>query len=260
MRLVRVVCTFAIALALTVTLPGVRAQGWGTIKGQITFGGAAIPANPVVTTVPSAEREVCCAKGGPHTDEWVVNPRNKGVRYVLVWLAPASGKDPGNKDKKIPIHPTLRSLPKTANEIDQPLCEFIPHVIAIRQDQPVLAKNGASVPHNVHWQGMAANPGGNVLIPPGKQHVIKGLKAQYLPVVVTCDIHPWMRAYIGVFNHPYFAVTDADGRFEIKDAPAGNFRLMVWHNIWGPGGKGGTKIAVPDGGTVNQNLQVAEGN
>ena len=55
------------------------------------------------------------------------------------------------------------------------------------------------------------------------------LKAETPPIPFKCDIHPWMKGYVRVFDHPYFAVTDEDGKFEIKNAPAGKWRIVYWH-------------------------------
>jgi hypothetical protein len=71
---------------------------------------------------------------------------------------------------------------------------------------------------------------------PGPQ-TFKGLKQQRLPIKLDCNIHFWMTANVGVFNHPYFAVTDAAGNFEIKDAPEGPCRLMMWHDTGWVGGR-----------------------
>ena len=85
----------------------------------------------------------------------------------------------------------------------------------------------------------------------GKEHAIKGLVAEKLPMRIECNLHSWMKGHVGIFSHPYFAVTDKDGNFEIKDAPAGNFRLMVWHDSgYGPAGRDGSPIAVKAGGTT----------
>jgi hypothetical protein len=78
--------------------------------------------------------------------------------------------------------------------------------------------------------------------------VIEKLKAQRLPVILTCTMHGWMEGWLRVFDHPYYAITDADGRFEIPLAPAGRWRLTVWHeaNGWrgGAAGKDGEPVVV----------------
>lgn len=259
MRFVRKAFALTVALALIMAPQIVKAAGWGNIKGKISYAGANIPANPIATNIPPNEKAVCCAKGGPHTDEWVVNPANRGVRYVLVWLAP-NAKDTDNRTHKLPINPKLRSVPTKPAILDQPLCRYTPHVLGIREGQVVVAKNSASIPHNVKWEG-TNNPGNNVLLPAGTSHRIKGLKAQRFPVIVQCNIHPWMKAYIGVFNHPYFAVTDADGNFEIKGAPAGNWRLVAWHDSgWVTPGhtRAGMPVTVTPGQTTDVNIEFKE--
>jgi hypothetical protein len=256
MQFVRTVFALGVALGLGLLTQSATAAGWGTIKGKIIYQpGLPIPVNPLVTTVPPKDKAVCCAKGGPHTDEWVVNPNNRGVRYVLVWLAP-SATNTSNEPKKLPINPKLRKVPKKPVILDQPLCEYVPHMLAIRQGQSVLAKNSASIPHNVKWEGFK-NPGNNVLLPSGGEHFIKNLKAERTPIVVECNIHPWMKAHIGVFNHPYFAITDANGNFEIKDAPAGIWRLVAWHDSgWVTPGhrRAGMAVTVKPGETTVVNI------
>ena len=99
------------------------------------------------------------------------------------------------------------------------------------------------------------NPGGNVLLPPNTEKEIDDLKADRFPVSVECNIHPWMNGWVRVFNHPYFAVTDENGGFEFKDAPAGNWQLMIWHGsggwLGGAKGKNGQPITIKAGGTTD---------
>src|ERR1700737_4294583 len=101
---------------------------------------------------------------------------------------------------------------------------FEPHALAMQEGQTLVVKNSASIAHNVNWQGLL-NGGGNQLLPPNSEHEITDLVADKLPLLVKCNIHPWMSARVGVFAHPYFAVSDKDGNFEIKLAPAGTYRL-----------------------------------
>ena len=140
--------------------------------------------------------------------------------------------------------------------MDQPCCMFEPHVLAMRQGQDLLVKNSAAVAHNIHWVGNPLkNPGGNVIVPPGGSYTIKNLKGDRLPLKMSCDIHPWMGAWLGVFDHPYFAVTDVNGNFEIKGAPAGNYNLIVWHEDvgyrGGKEGRTGTPLDIKAGGVTD---------
>jgi hypothetical protein len=260
----------AAALALLAATPGLHParaakkvkaraakqdQGWGIVKGQVNYGGAKLP--PLVKIdVPGQFAKACGARGALFQENWVINKKNKGVRYVLVWLAPFK------KNGKIPIHPKL--LKSKAKEVvmDQPCCQFEPHVVGLWAGQNLLVKNSASIQHNVHWLGLGNNAG-NVLIPKKKSHTIKDLTPQKLPMPVSCDIHKWMKGWVGIYDHPYFAVTDKDGKFEIKDAPAGQYRLFVWQEsvgyIGGVKGRNGQVINIKKGGVTDlKKLKIKE--
>jgi hypothetical protein len=195
---------------------------WGTIKGRFVWGGEALP-EPVFENTEKEPK--CVAKDGGKIvrEEWVVNPKNKGVRYVFVWLRAEDDK------AKLPVHPDLAKTPEKNQkvEVDQPCCMFEPHCLALRSDQVLVAKNSSQISHNVDWGGIGQD-GGNNLVPPGNKLEIKMKPSKY-EIKIKCGIHPWMTGHIRVFDHPYYAVTDADGNFEIKNAPAGKWRLVVWH-------------------------------
>jgi hypothetical protein len=220
------------------------ASGWGTIEGQIILAGSLPEQKPIAAVKTHQDAKNCLAKGPVLDEDWVVNPKNKGVRWAFVWLQ-------ADKDKELPINPALKEIKQKELTMDQPCCAFVPHALAMREGQVLVAKNSAPMPHNYKWGGNPTkNPGGNVLIPAGGQIPIKDLVTDRFPITVSCTIHPWMKAWVRVFNHPYFAVTDADGNFEIKDAPAGDYHLVVWHESvgWGtPGGKNGEPIHINAG-------------
>src|SRR5262245_35191575 len=168
--------------------------------------------------------------------------------------------NPDRKESPLPIHPALVKFKQASVEMDQPCCLFEPPVLAIREGQSWVVKNSAKIPHHANILGGKEGPNVNPLIPPGKSVEIpaKELTARPNPISVSCSIHGWMRAYARVFNHPYFAVTDADGQFEIKNAPAGNFRLVAWHPgvgwVTGEGtepDRNGMPINIRAGGVTN---------
>jgi hypothetical protein len=225
--------------------------GWGTVKGQVVWSGEQLPPRPELEAIKQhQDKNHCLAKGPVLGEEWVVNPKGMGIRWVFVWLAPES-----DQAGKLPVHPTLKVDVNQAVEIDQPQCAFIPHALAMQEGQKLVSKNSSPVVHNVNWTGFPrTNPGGNVILPAGKAHVIEGLKADRYPVVVACNIHPWMKAYVRIFDHPYFAVTDENGNFEIKMAPAGKYRLVVWHETGfrgGAEGRSGTPITIKSDGVTD---------
>ena len=223
---------------------------WGTVKGSVIWGGDKLPERMPLDLKENPDKKVCLAKGNLLDETWIVNPKNKGLKHTFVWLAP---KD---KTAEMPIHPDLKAIKVKAVVIDQPLCMFIPHAIALREGQDLIAKNTSGISHNYKWSGHPdVNPGGNVLLPPNAVKVINDLKADRLPVSVECNIHPWMKGWVRIFNHPYYAVTDENGSFEFKNAPAGEWQLMVWHGSggWrgGAKGKNGETITIKAGGVTD---------
>jgi hypothetical protein len=225
-------------------------KGWSTIKGQVVWAVGAIPQRQAVNV--NKDKDHCLSKGPLLSEEWVINPKNKGVRWTIVWLAP----NPGPGQAPLPVHPSLKTIKAKEVVIDQPCCAFEPHVLAMREGQDLLVKNSAPVPHNVNWTGYPrTNPGGNVLIPAGGSYTITGLKADKLPLIVKCNIHPWMLARLAVLDHPYFAVTDENGNFQIPKAQDGQYRLKVYHEsigwLGGAKGRDGQPITIKDGAVTD---------
>ncbi len=216
--------TWAVLAALLAAGPVVAAEGWGTIKGQVVYDDKVLPPNPKVNV--NNDVQHCLSKGPILANKLVVNPKNKGVRWVLVWLAPVNGF--ANPNNVPPIHPSLKKVPDKL-EIDQPCCVFEPRVIGMREGTKLVFKNSAPVPHNVRAEGGAQGPNFNQLLPPKKGELtVQNVTARLIPFSYSCSIHAWMKGWVGVFKHPYYAVTDADGKFEIKNAPAGTWRLILW--------------------------------
>jgi hypothetical protein len=217
------------AVILAFSLSPVRAadeqQGWGTITGQVVYGDKNIPENAEAKV--DKDQAHCLSKGPILKNELIVNKKNGGVRWALVWLTEA---DNPRSTKALPTHPALKKMAKEV-AIDQPCCVFEPRVMGMQAGQDLVIKNSASIAHNTYMNGGATGPNINPLIPSNGKFVLDAakIKARSIPIMYTCSIHGWMKGYVGVFNHPYFAVTDADGKFTIKNAPAGKYRLMIWH-------------------------------
>jgi len=232
-------CTLAV-------LPPVQAalqEGWGTITGQVVYGGDTIPERK---PLPDVKEPACLAKGHPLSETWVVDPKTRGVRWTVVFLKPGKGQT-------LPIHPALQ---KSANEfatIDHPTCAFDPHVVTMRTDQKLLALNPMSIAHNVVITGFRNNF--NIQLPPGGKHVFELQPETYRPLPIKCGAHPWMSGYLWMFDHPYFAVTDETGRFTIKNAPAGTWNLVVWHEaigyLGGAAGRDGKPVEIKAGQTTD---------
>jgi hypothetical protein len=121
-------------------------------------------------------------------------------------------------------------------------------VLPMHQDQTLLVKSSDPINHNVRLTPFA-NAGLNQNLAPNGQLEVK-LVAERLPIRVACDIHPWMHAWIMVFDHPFYAVTGTDGTFEIQGLPAGTDNLVLWQENIGfvtAGGRRGMPVTVKAG-------------
>jgi hypothetical protein len=190
--------------------------GWGSIKGQVIFGGGSLP-KPEEEKVTS-DQQHCLAKGPILNKVWDVNPESKGLANIVVFVVPA-------RNEELPVHDSLAGTPSPFI-LDQPYCVFTPRVFAVRKGQTITAKNPDPVAHNVVIKGIKNDQ--NVQIPPGAEKQLT-LEADTNAMTVSCGSHPWMRGYAWCFDHPYFAVTDKDGKFEIKNVPAGARKIAIWH-------------------------------
>lgn len=241
----------ALAVALGMTSAARAGDGeWGTVKGKISWGGKDTAVRKKLDV--NKDQAHCLSKGDILEEEFVVG-KDGGVANVYVWLIDATGPK-----KKLPIHPDLKEVKVKEVAIDQPCCKFEPHAVALREGQVLVGKNSSPVSHNMNLQGGADNPGKNVIIPAGGEAKFEELVASRTPIAVSCNIHPWMKAWVRVFDHPYFAVTGPDGKFEIKNAPAGKYNIVIWQEGqgWVNGGRTGQTITIPSGGTVEVDAQV----
>jgi hypothetical protein len=197
---------------------------WVTVRGRVTWPGE-LP-KPRFATV-TTDRASCC-RDGPLPDTFLlVDPASRGVRNVIVWLRP----DTDDRTDTFPpdrAHPELKLPPPRTHAIDQPRCQFEPRVVAAREGDSLLFLNSAAIAHNVNVASDYHDL--NKTIPSGGNYrVTRPLVAEPLPLAVKCDIHPWMTGRVRVFDHPYFAVTDRDGWFELKQVPTGRWRVVYWH-------------------------------
>lgn len=229
------------------TLSAVVGQGqFGTVKGRLVWGGEEVPPVKVLQEKGKAAKDpnVCAATAPIMSRELVVDPKTKGVSDGAVYISRPKGANPGA------VQDLLKNQPKVV--LDQKNCEFLPYVLTMHQDQTLVLKSSDPTNHNVRLSAFA-NPGLNQTLAPSGQLQLK-LVAERFPIPVNCDIHPWMKAQIMVFDHPFFTTTGKDGSFELKGVPAGTQNLVIRQPSVGfvnPGAGRGMPVEVTAGGVTD---------
>lgn len=175
----------------------------GQVTGTVRFNGD-VPKSPVTDN------------SGVPRPLLSVDPKSRGLQDAVVYLV---GDFPTQRPPDAAAKPAI---------IDQEHETFVPRVLALRDGQRVRFKNSDGGNHNVRTATLDPRNEFNVFTGAGGgyEHAFHADPKQR-PVRIGCDLHPWMQAWIYVFEHPYFAVTDEQGRFEIKDVPPGAYWLVV---------------------------------
>lgn len=201
--------TAALPLAQVDTVNG------ATISGSVRFPGEA-PAMPVIdmSSNPTCERQ----HAGRRAEVVLVNA-NHTLRNTFVWIA--SG-----------LPPARWPAPATVAHLDQNGCTYQPHVQGVMVGQTLQISNSDPVNHNVHAESRV-NPAWNESEPPRAEMREKRFLEQEVLIPVSCSVHPWMRSYVGVVAHPFFAVTGDDGSFSLQGVPPGTYQLEAVHERFG---------------------------
>ncbi len=121
---------------------------------------------------------------------------------------------------------------RQAVTIDQKGCMYVPHVVALQTGAPLRIHNSDSSSHNSNTLTRYNSPW-NETQPVGGAPVEHFFSQPEIGLALKCNIHPWMKAYVSVFSHPYFQVTGADGSFALKNVPPGDYQLQAWHERYG---------------------------
>ncbi len=174
--------------------------------------------------------------GKPYDESTVVNP-NGTLANVFVYV-------------KTGLEGKQFEVPATPVTIDQNGCWFRPRVLGIQTGQALKVTNSDPVTHNIHPLAQI-NREWNHSQGQGDPPLARKFTKPEVMIRVKCNIHSWMRAYIGVLEHPYFAVTGADGSFEIPNLPPGDYTLEAWHETLGTQQQ---KITVSPSGKITSNF------
>jgi hypothetical protein len=190
----------------------------GSVKGTIALEGMAPKNEPIrMNADPVCVRE---AKGPQMQETYLVGSDGKTLGNVFVYVKDGLGN-------------YVFDTPTEVATIDQRECRYRPHVFGMRVGQPLEIMNSDPTLHNIH-----ATPKANQEFNTGQP--IKDMKTRHtftakeVMVPFKCDVHGWMNAYVGVLDHPYFAVTKEDGQFELNSLPPGTYTIEAWHERLGP--------------------------
>ena len=195
--------------------PAVHPDSAATITGRVTFAGQAPAAEPI----DMSEEPTCADKyTEPPTREVAKLGANGELADVFVYV-------------KEGLAPRDWPTPSEGVTIDQDGCRYVPHVLAIQVGQPMVIKNSDGILHNINTQP-TANQGFNISQPVEMETEREFSDAEVM-IPVKCDVHGWMEAYVGVQDHPYMAVSGADGTFSLADLPPGEYVIEAWHERFG---------------------------
>lgn len=203
-------------------------SGWGpagtpkpadasaTLSGVVKFQGIAPkPKNIDMSSDPN------CAKAHPTppTTEEVVVGADNGLANVVIYISDGLG----DRTFQPPDQPAV---------LEQKGCQYKPHVLALQAKQKLDVVNSDETTHNIH-PSPNNNREWNMTQPHGVP-LEQTFAREEIAIPVKCNVHPWMKGYIAVFKHPYFAVTDKKGSFELKDLPPGSYTITAWQEKLGP--------------------------
>jgi plastocyanin len=209
-----IACVFAVGAAAEPAAQVSQARG-GIIRGHIRLEGKP-PGNPVIRM----GMDPMCTKinaGKRVIQETVVASADGSLANVFVRL---DGSFP-------PVPPAA-----TPVEVNQKGCVYAPRVVGVQVGQTFQIRNSDNLLHNVHGLS-GANNSFNIGQPVAGMVNKLPLKNPEVMLHVACDIHRWMNLYVGVVEHPYFAVSDTAGTFQIANVPPGTHTIKAWHERYG---------------------------
>ena len=217
-------------------------SGPGTLKGRVVVQGD-VPQLPPLYAKGAAPKDpaVCGVEAAPN-ESIVVN--DGGLANVFIYLA----KPPKGPIPEAPSEPAI---------FDQKYCVFKPHALLMRTGQTVKVLNDDNALHNTHTYPKRNSVFNQGVAPNDREGAdLVYTRPEQQPLQVGCDVHSWMTAYHLPLDHPFAAVSSADGTFEIKDLPAGKHAFKVWHEKGGELEKA-FSVTIKAGETTEVEIKVA---
>lgn len=206
----------ASAPAATTAAAPVDSATAATVMGRVVVQGS-VP-KPEAITMSGDPVCVTAAGAAQMTEYFVVGPDN-GLENVFVYVKTGLG----NRTFPVPTTPVV---------LDQRGCHYTPHVTGVQVGQPLDILNSDDTLHNVHAVAKV-NEEFNIGQPIKGMKTTRTFTAREVMILFKCDVHDWMNAYVGVVDHPYFAVSAGGGRFALSTLPPGTYEIEAWHEKLG---------------------------
>ncbi|MDQ3666265.1 MAG: hypothetical protein M3410_06635 [Acidobacteriota bacterium] len=210
----------------------------GTVMGAIAYNGTP-PAPKRIDT----SADPVCGQSNPNlvTEDTLVTDGKLANSFVYI-------KDGATADGT-KVGDYAFATPTDAVTLDQKGCHYVPHVLGVQANQKLRITNSDPTQHNVH-PTPKFNPEWNQTQANGAAPIEKTFARPEVLIPVKCNQHPWMKAYVGVLRHPFYAVSAEDGTFTIKGVPPGTYTVAAWHEKGGPNGTEKTmQVTVPANGS-----------
>jgi plastocyanin len=211
---------FIVVLAVSVSTSRIVRAGsppttGAAVHGTVRLNGKVPPAKTI-----SMNADPACAKlhPSPVAAQEVMTDAKGDLENVIVFVADGLG----DRTFDPPSQPAV---------VEQKGCMYQPHVLAVRANQPLELVNDDSTAHNIH--PVPANTREWTKAEPPGSKMEEAFAREEVAIPVKCNVHPWMRGYIAVFKHPYFAVTGKDGAFDLSNLPPGTYTIKAWHEKLG---------------------------
>ncbi len=190
--------------------------GGGSIHGTVKL----IGQPPKAMALNMAQEPVCAKQhSSPVTAGDVVTGEDGTLVNVVVYVSAGLG----DRHFEPPSQPIV---------LDQKGCMYSPHILTIQVNQKLQVVNSDPTSHNIH-PVPTNNREWNKSQPPSTPPIETSFSREEISVPVKCNVHPWMRGYVAVFKHPYFATTGKEGSFELRNLPPGTYTITAWHEKFG---------------------------
>lgn len=244
------ISTLIVSMMVSAPLPK---EQCATIRGKVVWAENNLPARQKIEI---RHWPTGSPKPVIYNDELVVNPKNNGVRWAVIFLARLNKDGIPDPTITLPIHSSLKEVQEKNVYVDMPKMQFEPHIVTMRDGQQLTLINSSSVPSctRVVSPEPVQQPNVNVLLKQKQEYLIKkSWKGRYLPILMDCALYRHMRGFLWKFPHPYYAVTDENGKFEIPKVMPGKYQLISWHEEagWLKGGRTGIEIIIEEGTKKN---------